>query len=215
MRTRLGFDLDGVLADMHGALCRELALPADAQERRLSAAEQRRVWKRVARTEDFWESLDEIEPGTIARLWAMTEERGWEILFVTARPETEGRSVQLQTQRWLQRHGFLLPSVAVVHGSRGKVASALHLDVLVDDRVDNCVDVVSDSRATAILVDPDPDACTAASARHLRIGVVPSASACLDLLATCAPATDSVLDQLKRLIGIDTERPTVTFAKTS
>ena len=48
--------------------------------------------------------------------------------------------------------GFTLPSVFVVQGSRGRIAAALGLDIVVDDRPENCLDVVVDSKARAILV---------------------------------------------------------------
>jgi hypothetical protein len=41
--------------------------------------------------------------------------------------------------------------VFVVRRSRGVIAAALELDVVVDDRPENCLDVVSDSTARAIL----------------------------------------------------------------
>ncbi len=78
----------------------------------------------------------------------------------------------------------------MVSGSRGKVASALDLDIVVDDRPENCVDVKADSRARAILVLPRADGTPAGPgaprpdepARHLGIGVVQSVRECLDLL---------------------------------
>jgi hypothetical protein len=48
--------------------------------------------------------------------------------------------------------GLRASSVYVVQGSRGLIAAALELDVVVDDRHENCYDVVVDSGARAILV---------------------------------------------------------------
>jgi hypothetical protein len=73
-------------------------------------------------------------------------------VFLTKRPESAGSTAQVQSQRWLEAHGFRMPSVFVVQGSRGRVAEALALDVVVDDRPENCVDVVTDSHAKAVLV---------------------------------------------------------------
>ena len=73
-------------------------------------------------------------------------------------------------------------------GSRGKVASALDLDIVVDDRPENCVDVKADSQARAILVLPRADTTPVGPggmderALHLGIGVVQSVRECLDLL---------------------------------
>jgi hypothetical protein len=48
--------------------------------------------------------------------------------------------------------------VFVVRQSRGKIADALELEAVVDDRPENCLDVVLDSKAKSILIWPrDPD----------------------------------------------------------
>ena len=67
----------------------------------------------------------EIEPGAVGHLATLARERRWEVIFPTKRPESGGDTVQLQTQRWLEAKGFMLPSVFVVQGSRGLVADAL------------------------------------------------------------------------------------------
>jgi hypothetical protein len=120
--------------------------------RRLTGREQSRLWRHVRECDNFWETLPEIEPGAVARFSAEAARRGWEVIFVTQRPFTAGDSVQLQSQRWLRAHGFELPSVCVVSGSRGKVAASLALDAVIDDRPDNCLDVCVDSSAMPLLV---------------------------------------------------------------
>ena len=87
----------------------------------------------------------------MARLAVTVAVQGWEILFLTRRPDTAGDTVQVQSQRWLRAHGFELPSVYVVSESRGKIAASLSLDVVIDDRPDNCVDVSADSSAKPVL----------------------------------------------------------------
>jgi hypothetical protein len=42
--------------------------------------------------------------------------------------------------------------VFVLNGSRGRVAAALALDAVIDDRLENCLDVLADSTARPILV---------------------------------------------------------------
>ena len=108
---RIAFDMDGVLADMDGALLRHAEAlfgaeavraitpvnaappvdpvgrttggepnrppgpdPADdppASTLRLNDRQHRRLWQHVATVENFWESLQEIEPGSVARLGAL------------------------------------------------------------------------------------------------------------------------------------------------
>lgn len=117
-----------------------------------SRAELARLWAQVAKTADFWRSLGEIEPGVVARLSAAAMQHRWEVLFLTQRPPSAGETAQVQSQRWLLAHGFALPSVFVMNGSRGRVAAALSMDVVIDDRPGNCMDVVTDSEALPLLI---------------------------------------------------------------
>ena len=131
MSLRVAFDVDGVFADMEGALrrlaaaSRGEALAVDpprhpaAAPVELTTAERRQVWRCVRRTHNFWETLDELEPGALARLRAVSANGRWHVTFFTQRPPTAGDHAQLQTQRWLEHHGFTFPSVLVVPGSRG------------------------------------------------------------------------------------------------
>jgi hypothetical protein len=170
----------------------------------LDRRQQDAVWKRLRATENFWEGLTEIEPGAIARLAALADERRWEVLFITSRPSSAGATVQRQSQRWLQKLGFALPSVFVVHGSRGAVAQALNLDVVVDDRPDNCLDVVLGSSAGAVLIWRGPQEKVPVSAKRLGIAVSPTVDECLGVLteAEVSAGQGSLLDRLRQLFGL-------------
>ena len=130
--------------------------------------------------------------------------RRWEVIFLTKRPETRGATAQIQSQRWLESKGFTLPSVYVVQGSRGLIAAALDLDIVIDDRPENCLDVVADSTARAILVWRDQKQPPVA-ARRLGIGTVESVGDCLDILTQIdTPASQersSLIEHVKRLFG--------------
>ena len=146
---RIGFDLDGTLADMQSALAQEsrrlfpdidpanlpssAVLPASSEPpatdlkredptNSLTTTQQRALWKAVCARENFWETLDEIEPGALSRLNRLSKERRWEVIFLTSRPESAGDTAQIQSHRWLSAHGFDAPSIFVVHGSRGKIS---------------------------------------------------------------------------------------------
>jgi hypothetical protein len=170
----------------------------------LTSAQSDAVWRAVAATENFWETLKEIEPGTIARLAALAEARRWEVLFITSRPKSAGRTVQRQSQRWLQQMGFPMPSLYVVHRSRGRIAAALEIDAVIDDRPDNCLDVALESKAGAILVWRGDPSRVPASAKRLGIAVVTSVGECLDALikAEEAKGDDGLLNRLRRLFGL-------------
>lgn len=201
MALRIAFDLDGVLADMDGELGQHaqdlfgIADPVVAGQNdsfdpgvpptrlNLSARQLRRLWERVQTVENFWGTLREIEPGIVARLGTMADQLRWEVIFLTKRPESAGDTAQVQTQRWLKSKGFALPSVYVVQGSRGRIASALGLDVVVDDRLDNCLDVIADSKARAILVWRDGAERTPTSAQRMGVEIVLSTAECLGVLA--------------------------------
>ena len=184
----------------------EVAGAPTLQNLSMTGRQERRLWRHVQTIESFWETLEEIEPGLIGRLSVLATDRRWEIIFLTKRPETVGASAQVQTQRWLESKGFTLPSVYVVQGSRGRIAAALGLDIVVDDRPENCLDVVVDSRARAILVWRDDEKHLPAAARRLGIGVVKSVGECLDILAqldTPAAAQPGVVDRVRRMLGLN------------
>lgn len=229
---KLGFDLDGTVADLQGALAREArglfpgvdpgTLPQSVAPHAddaangesgnvpgfsmsaLSSRQQRELWDAACARVNFWETLQEIEPGSLARLSRLVRERRWEVIFLTSRPETRGDTAQLQSHRWLAAQGFDLPSVFVVHGSRGKIAASLQLDVLVDDRPENCLDIAMDSTARAMLVWRGGEDTVPGSARQLGIGSVTSIAQCLDILETLDRADESVsiVDRFKQLLGL-------------
>ena len=146
-------------------------LPTTAVLEKLTSRQQTRLWNRVAETRNFWEGLAEHEPGTVRHLQKLAHDRRWDVLFVTQRPSTTGRTVQLQTQHWLRRHGFDCPSVYTTLGSRGKIAAALTLDVHVDDRLNNAMDIATESKAWSILVWRDEATFTRISTGAAQFGI--------------------------------------------
>jgi hypothetical protein len=172
---------------------------------RLTSRQQRRLWRHVETIENFWQGLKELEPGVVGRLASIAAERRWEIIFLTKRPPSAGGTAQLQTQRWLESKGFRLPSVFVVQGSRGLVAAALDLDVVIDDRPENCMDVVMDSKARAMLVwREDPNQLPVATQR-LGISIVKSVNECLDILTQLDSAgkdEPGVMARVRKLLGL-------------
>jgi len=246
---RIGFDMDGVVADLHHTFAQAAlqlfpdldaaavasavvgasppdgetadpaqvpgdgTAPADTAAKpqgslALTRQQNSAVWDALAATTDLWESLPETEPGIVRRIAQIADEHRWEVIFLTSRPASEGRTVQRQSQRWLHRLGFESPSVFVVHRSRGKIAEALALDVVVDDRPENCLDVVLESKARAVLIWRGSADKVPGSARRLGIGVEPTVAACLDVLleAERAAATPAdFMQRLRSLLGLQTK----------
>ena len=222
MALRIACDLDGTLADMGAALQREAerlfgpdvrlrpgaAQPDDAEGveiQGLTGRQLRRLWDHVSEVEDFWLSVPEIEPGVVARLAVLAALHRWEVIFITQRPATAGETAQIQTQRWLEAHGFELPAVYVMTGSRGKLADALGLDAVIDDRAENCLDVVSDSKARAFLVWRDDPASVPSGAAHLGIDTVFSTADALDRLEQMTlgrQKPDGVVGRVRAAMGL-------------
>lgn len=228
---RVGFDMDGVIADfssafrdvergLFGAAAPVEAEPPELEAEReenatapapgpeVTALEQRRrldaIWNVIHQTPDFWTTLRPLGPGAVPRIHEMMLRHGWEVFFITRRPATAGQTVQRQTQQWLHAQGFDLPSVLVISGSRGAAAGAIRLDYHVDDNLQNCLDVAADSPAQPILIDPDHDGVTARSAARLRIGIARSIGEALDMLeeaAVSGAAGRTLLGRFSKFVG--------------
>ncbi|OFW07973.1 MAG: hypothetical protein A3H96_24365 [Acidobacteria bacterium RIFCSPLOWO2_02_FULL_67_36] len=205
MALRLGFDIDGVLADFRTAFrlaaeeCfkREIDEAADP----MPPSEIKRVWAHIARSSNWWMTLRPHEPQEIARLYSLSRAGHWEIFFITNRPASGGDAVQFQTQWWLEQQGFYLPSVLTCPGSRGDLANALRLDLVVDDQLVNCAEIVGASAAKAILMlRPDEhDEKLARTAVDRGIGVVSSLADTLPVLGRVHDLLSSRRGRLLRL----------------
>jgi hypothetical protein len=240
MPLRVGFDLDGTVADMYSALRREaialfgeevLRAPVESskpqeaasneqnpqpkaeddqtatlaiQELHLTARQQNQLWDHVKKIENFWTSLPELEPGIISRIAKAAADRRWEVMFLTTRPSTKGELVQLQSQRWLEAHGFQYPSVYVVQRSRGKIADSLGLDAFVDDRPENCLDIAVESKARVILVWHGNLNDVPAGAKRLGVRPVATISEALGLLEQLDDIRNqpSLMRSFKKAIGV-------------
>jgi len=178
---------------------------ARAEKRQvLSGRQLRQVWERVAGIENFWATLPEIEPGSVARIAALRNEHRLEVMFLTQRPDTQGEIAQLQTQRWLEAHGFELPSVFVLRGSRGLAAAALQMDVVVDDRPENCLEVATESRARPLLVWRDSIELLPPGVKRLGIEPLPSVAEAVRVIEAMIPDTpkSTLFSRLRSVIGI-------------
>ena len=230
MPLRIGFDLDGTLANFAAAFHdvevrlfgadahtdagqpekeREEAPgePGPEEKARQEFQEGRRrrdaIWKAIRATPNFWTELEPLDRNAIGRIHEMALRHKWEVFFITQRPYTDGDTVQRQSQRWLVTQGFDLPSVLVIGGSRGAAAAALRLDYHVDDSPQNCLDVLADSGAKPILIVASDDESTVQPARKLKIATALNIDAALDILqhATLARTNPSLLDRLATLVG--------------
>jgi hypothetical protein len=210
MSLRVGFDVDGVLADFRTAF--EAAArgavhldadtdPDQADAELLSARDVTRVWALVKRSPNWWTKVTAYEPAQIERLYALSRRLRWEVVFMTRRPESTGDRVQFQTQWWLERHAFYLPAVVTVPGSRGDLANALRLDMIVDDQLHNCIEVVGASSAKAILLMRGRDQqAVRQHALSRGIGVVSTLEEALDVLERAEQLLVARRGRLNRLV---------------
>ena len=207
MSLRVGFDVDGVLANFNKrfretAAAMQRTVNDDGSEQDaapLTADTMKRVWDHIGRTAQWWLQLDPYEPEQIQRLYRTSRERRWEIYFMTTRPASAGEATQFQTQWWLEAHGFPLPAVLTIPGSRGDASNALKLDIAVDDRLTNCVDIIAASRAKAILLQRRDDATVRDQALARGIGVVDTLAAALDAIEQFEHARHTAPGRLSRL----------------
>jgi hypothetical protein len=208
MSLRIGIDVDGVLADFRSAfrMASTSSVGPDVGEQAdpkssaaLAQKDVARVWEQIGRTSNWWMTLRPYEPDQVARLYSLTRAAGWEVFFLTNRPASAGDTVQFQTQWWIERHGFYLPAVLTVPGSRGEVANALRLDLVIDDLILNCVEVVSGSTAKGLLLLRNGDKAAEKHAIDRGIGVVPTLAEALVVVERLGEMLPSRRGRLLRL----------------
>ena len=103
-------------------------------------------------------------------------------VFPDETADHSGRPVQFQSQWWLEEQGFFLPSVMSVSGSRGELANALRLDLVIDDQMLNCIEVISSSFAKSVLLLRDEGQDEALKNAQARgIGVVSTLEQAIDV----------------------------------
>jgi 5'(3')-deoxyribonucleotidase len=97
------------------------------------------LWQQLHDTDNFWVDLG-IQPGVDPMLvLALTEKTT--VYFPTARAQSIGDDVQIQSARWLlNTFGIPFPTV-IVGNEKGPLAAALKYDHFIDDRDKNCLDV--------------------------------------------------------------------------
>ncbi len=217
MSLRVGIDVDGVLADFRTAFretsIASLGRPLEARDgtttstQALAHGEVKRVWEVVGRTPNWWMKLKPYEPDQIARLYSLARDARWEVFFLTDRPRSAGDSVQFQTQSWIERHGFYMPSVLTIPGSRGEVANGLRLHLVIDDLFLNCIDVVSAATAKAVLLLRSGDEAAQKHALERGIGVVPTLAHAIEIVQRLHAVLPVRHGRLLRLADWFTQEP--------
>lgn len=161
---RIGVDVDGVLADFNTPFIEYVvavigvdrfpARPFEPttwdypEQYGYSSDDVSRVWETIKGDTKFWRTLPKYET-TLRDIEALRFQRDVcddDVYFITARP---GRLAKWQTERWLACHGFDSPTV-LISGDKALCASALALDVYIDDKPENVVSVLTDCLRTSV-----------------------------------------------------------------
>lgn len=149
MLKRIGFDVDGVLADFGSAFLDELKAEYGANfvpdgyqphtwewKDLISADQFGHIWRKINKTKDWWLGLKPL-PGLKQLFHTMTQGKlaGTEILFISSRGESAGHSAMYQTEQWLERYLQMIPRVMVVSHAAEKrdLVRALGIGYFLDD----------------------------------------------------------------------------------
>lgn len=164
---RIGIDIDGVLSDFNSRYIdliiktsgRDLFPPAPfdiptwyyPELYKYSTDEIEKVWATIKNSKSFWLDLP-MYPDTETSMFYLRKQwvKGNDIYFITSRPGATSKS---QTEQWLKNideyGGMGIPNPTVlISSAKGLCAKALDLDYYIDDRWENCCDVIRESPRT-------------------------------------------------------------------
>lgn len=183
---RIGFDVDGVLADFNTEFIkrcievtgkdlfppRPFEIPTWHYPQVYGYTEQEMdfgkgpVWGSIKSDPGFWRFLPAYDwtPEVLERL-RNSQANGCEIYFITDRA---GIQVKRQTEDFLRALGFHFPTV-LISGKKALVASALKLDFYIDDRFENARSVAEDVPACQTFLLNRPWNTTLGSGEFFRI----------------------------------------------
>lgn len=154
---RIGFDVDGLLADFTRSFMpllvkvtgKNLFEPDDINNppcwnwdihRGYTKDEQRAAWAVIKESPSFWTTLRPTSQLRTLQVMILDLLRNHEVYFITNRMGTDPK---WQTELWLRQHLQIdLPTV-LISGAKGLCAKALKLDCYIDDNADNCNDVIN------------------------------------------------------------------------
>lgn len=155
---RIGFDVDGVLADFSNTYLRlvikvtgrNLFHPGDGDDapcwnwdtyRGYTKEEQRAVWDAIIGDKrGFWRNLPPLPGAEVLGMCIADLERRHDIYFVTSRV---GEGAKRESEAWLRQHVGLDHPTVLISSGKGLCAAGLKLDAYIDDNYHNILDVAT------------------------------------------------------------------------
>lgn len=111
------------------------------------------VWENIKADDIFWYTLFPYD-GAV-EFMARLNSAEHDIYFITSRP---GIAAKMQTENWIEFYNFGLQTEAfsyptvLISSEKGMCARALKLDLYIDDRTENCLDVNAASPTTRVVM---------------------------------------------------------------
>lgn len=158
---RYGIDIDGVLANFVQGFASlgeefqgthyEWNLDLSSWGLGLTREQEQAGWRKVTADPNFWLNLDVLNRFPQELLKPMDV-----VYFITKRKETPGRSTAQDAARWLRnKQNIELPTVLALD-NKGETCRALKVDAFIDDKPENCWDVMKESPNTKVFLMDQP-----------------------------------------------------------
>jgi 5'(3')-deoxyribonucleotidase len=151
----IGIDCDDVCCDFQSSYVRLLnflfgrppigTAPIDwsGSNLQLTNEETKQSWTAVAKVPNFWADLKPLpsfDDETTVLLKRLTLQH--DVYFVTNRFATPGSSPMKQTKHWFRTNARIEAPNVMIAKDKGPMASVLQLDAFIDDKPQNCLDVL-------------------------------------------------------------------------